>query len=628
MNDTAAHTEIQPEWGGHAPRGARSVFNRIVKEGANVPLFLSQTLVSALRDVGYNHTTSAVCEHIDNAIEWGSTEVRIYFHQHSRRGGRGRPSYKFDVIVLDNGRGMDPKVLRAVMAFGGSLRYDNREGIGRYGVGMKTAALSIGPVLEVYSWQESAAFYRMMLDTESIGNDSKNLVTLPDAEFLDSLPPEIRDTLTTPEAFPRDSSDQDLLTSHPEELTERLGPSGTLIYIPDCDRLTYRSAKSLVEHATKETARIYRRQLAAGLCLYVNNRRIEPFDPTYSLPSARHGKINGLQETTSRIICTPTVDIPESEDSHVTHPVTIRLFRLPIEDWDQQPRKVLKNDLRIYDFEGISFMRSDREVHNGRHQGIVGKWSSADHWWRLEVDFPAALDEAFGVSFNKQGVRPKSYVVDLIKKTIRDELRVVREHIKRYWSQRVTEQAQPKLSEAERRATEAEAMMATLLPQPRPRTEEEQRVLDENLRTLSVMVKREGETDDQAFERVQESRYVVVFKHDEDAAFYSVETQHGRVILTLNSAHAFFDKLYKPLSEIAARAALPGAVDDGDDDESGVDPELAKRAAEALVSLQILLLTLGRTQAEMTLNNADLHPVFRTVRKTWSNNLEVMLHQG
>ena len=55
-------------WASDAPRGGKAVLGRILKENATVPLFFGQTLIQSLRDVGYNHTTSALCEHIDNAI--------------------------------------------------------------------------------------------------------------------------------------------------------------------------------------------------------------------------------------------------------------------------------------------------------------------------------------------------------------------------------------------------------------------------------------------------------------------------------------------------------------------------------------------------------------------------------
>src|SRR5277367_6071835 len=79
---------VTPQWGAGAPRGAKTVLGRIVKEGANVPLFLGQTLINSLRDTGYNNTTSAICEHVDNAFQWGATEVRVYFNEVGK-GGKG-----------------------------------------------------------------------------------------------------------------------------------------------------------------------------------------------------------------------------------------------------------------------------------------------------------------------------------------------------------------------------------------------------------------------------------------------------------------------------------------------------------------------------------------------------------
>src|SRR4051794_40122956 len=186
QSSPAPEAQFTPQWGPDAPRGARTVLNRIIKEGANVPLFLGQTLVNSLRDLGYNNTTSAVCEHVDNAIQWGASEIRIYFNQRGKKG-----EGEVDVLITDNGQGMPPNVLKVAMSFGGSMVYDDRGGIGRYGMGMKTAALSMGPVLEVYSWQEPNAFYNMTLDVEEIGADRSNLVELPDPTLVTELPSEI-----------------------------------------------------------------------------------------------------------------------------------------------------------------------------------------------------------------------------------------------------------------------------------------------------------------------------------------------------------------------------------------------------------------------------------------------------
>src|ERR1700761_8416113 len=111
-----AEEKFNPNWASDAPRGGRAVLTRILKESATVPLFFAQTIIQSLRDVGYNTTTSALCEHVDNAIESGASEIRIYFRQHGRKG-----AYDTDVMVYDNGRGMPPNVLKVATSFGGSM---------------------------------------------------------------------------------------------------------------------------------------------------------------------------------------------------------------------------------------------------------------------------------------------------------------------------------------------------------------------------------------------------------------------------------------------------------------------------------------------------------------------------
>jgi hypothetical protein len=115
--------ETPINWSSDAPRGGRLVLNRILKENAQVPLFFAQTLIASLRDVGYSHTTSALCEHVDNAIEAGATEIRIFFRQTGKKG-----DYQIDAAVYDNGRGMEANVLKVATSFGGSMNYNNRDG--------------------------------------------------------------------------------------------------------------------------------------------------------------------------------------------------------------------------------------------------------------------------------------------------------------------------------------------------------------------------------------------------------------------------------------------------------------------------------------------------------------------
>jgi hypothetical protein len=213
-----------PSWGPDAPRGGRAVLTRLLRDEAKVPLFFAQTLVQSLRDVGYNHTTSALCEHVDNAIEAGASEVRIYFRQTGKQ-----PNQEIDVAVYDNGHGMPASVLKVATAFGGSMNYGNRSGIARFGMGMKTAALSMSPIMQLYSWQEPGAIYNMTLDVEAIGKERANLVELPEPSLLPELPDEVGDFFRKPMSFPRDKDEQQLLAGEDDDLIDHLGRSGTIV---------------------------------------------------------------------------------------------------------------------------------------------------------------------------------------------------------------------------------------------------------------------------------------------------------------------------------------------------------------------------------------------------------------
>ena len=601
-------------WGESAPKGGRAVFGRILKDGAKVPLFLGQTLINSLRDLGYSNTTSAVCEHLDNSIQWGATDVRIYFNQRGRKGEGG-----VDVLIVDNGKGMPPHVLKVAMSFGGSTVYDDRKGIGRYGMGMKTAALSMGPTLEVYSWQEPNAFYNMTLDVQEIGADRSNLIELPDPTLVTELPSEIADILTRPMVWPKDS--QDLLAENRAGLSAALGNSGTIIFIPNCDRLTYKRAQTLSEHAIREMGRVYRRQLSVGINIYVNNRLVEAFDPTFWMDDAEHTQLAELKTKKSRLVNTFAVEIPAMEDGQRVAQATVRVYALPYEEWMQLPRKVLKNDLHMFDQLLVSFvMRNDREVHIGAIPELSGKAHADSLWARVQIDFGGELDEAFGVAANKQGVRPKSYVYDLIKGQISDDITRIRESVKQYRAKQTEASGKEHLTTAEIRASEADPLQANQLPNaPAPRTEEEQKILDEAMKAFAITLKRGDETDDQAYERVKKSRYLTVFKHDEYWPFYHVDFKFGKVILTINTAHPFFTKLYEPLSNLVIDANNHESEENQMAAIQGEEPEL-------LVALQLLLLSLARTQSVLySDDDAQKRELFENFRREWSNSFRIHL---
>ncbi len=612
-----ADGEFTPQWANTSPRGGRTVLNRVLKDSQKVPLFLGQTLVNSLRDLGYNSTTSALCELVDNAIQWDATEVRIYFHQTGKKG-----SQRIDILVLDNGQGMAPNVLKVAASFGGSMVFDSRSGIGRYGMGMKSASLHLCPVLDIYSWQEPGAYYNLALDVEEIGNSRSNLIEMADPTLCDQLPSEVVDILTRPMSYPKNPQEtQTLFAESREELPERLGKSGTIIYLPECDRLSFRTAQTLAEHAVKEMGRVYRRFIDRGLKLYVNNRLVEAFDPTYWMKSARHTRVEGLTETRSRLVGSWPIDIPVSEGSDQTTRITVKLYALPYEAWSVLSRKVLKNDLHVFDDHTISFMRNDRELEIGSEPKLKLKKHPSNNWIRLEIDFNGEADEGFTVAVNKQGVRLKEYLAKAILDKISDEVISLKKAITELQSKRAALKGGSKISEAERRATDAEPLQGKQLAEI---PAEQQAALEQNLRVLAGELKRDDETDEQAFERVNSSTYLITTKHDEYRPFYTCDHKYGKIILTLNSAHPFFQRVWQPLSDLAKKADVG---QEGNEDADEMTSGVAATANEALVAIQLMLLSLARTQSQLSGHDSqsDHRQLFTKLQREWSENYQTQL---
>jgi hypothetical protein len=519
------------------------------------------------------------------------------------------------VLVYDNGRGMPPNVLKVATSFGGSLSFGNRTAIGRFGMGMKTAALSMSPVMELYSWQEPKAVYGMILDTHAIGKERANVIELPDPKFSDNLPPEIATFFSRPMSFPKDKTDQNLLAGEDDaDLWNRLGAHGTIVYMPECDRLSYATDRKLVEHATKEMARVYRRAISAGLSLYVNNRRVEAFDPTYAMASARHARVEGLKTKTSRLVDKKEVEIPLGDNKAETGKAVVKVYALPIEEWGELPRKVQRNDLHLFDGFNISILRNDREVFAGFMPGIGVPRHSVANWLRVEIDFPGILDEAFGVAANKQGVRPKGYVIDAISAKVGEEISTLTEEIKRFQSKRASERTGSAPTPSEARANEADAFLSEQLDVPLTAQEEAQ--IEANLRGLAVGLMRDGETEEQAFQRIKSSRYIIAYRSDPYWPFYHVEHKFGRIILTINTAHPFFKELYEPL--------LEWGVDREAEEEDPGEPVVAA-ARGPVVALELMLLSLARAQSVLARDNLDASKLFEVFRRSWSETYRVQL---
>src|SRR5437867_858712 len=103
--------------------------------------------ILATRDSGYKGTESAVAELIDNSLQAAARHVWINVAVHEERS-----EHPLRLSVLDDGGGMDKRTLRQSLRFGGTSRFNDRSGLGRYGMGLPNSSLSQARRVDVYSW--------------------------------------------------------------------------------------------------------------------------------------------------------------------------------------------------------------------------------------------------------------------------------------------------------------------------------------------------------------------------------------------------------------------------------------------------------------------------------------------
>jgi len=136
---------------------ARRPAMRQREAAAPVDLILADKALNSLRASGHDYC-SAVGEVFDNSLQANSNAIRLKIFTDKRVIGRN--TRKTEVVeriaIGDDGCGMDVEVLHRALQLGYSTRYNDRSGMGRFGVGAKLAGISQAQRIEIYSRQQAS----------------------------------------------------------------------------------------------------------------------------------------------------------------------------------------------------------------------------------------------------------------------------------------------------------------------------------------------------------------------------------------------------------------------------------------------------------------------------------------
>ncbi|MCB5163566.1 ATP-binding protein [Streptomyces virginiae] len=373
----------------------------MTSEGNNYRIVSPSLTVKAMRDSGYKNTAYALAELIDNSIDAKAKLVEVFACE-SPVQVAARTSHRVETIaVLDNGTGMDAEALRRALKFGDGSG-DDRKRIGRFGMGLPNSSMSQCTKLEVWSWTNGPgnAMYSY-LDLEEINKG--------------------RDDVPAPEFSP--------LPEYWRNLSLGLGSTGTLVVWTNLDRVNWHGAAATLRNTSDIIGRVYRHYLDAGTvdirmapvrdgAVIDGEYYAAPNDPLYLMASTSTPKPFDEQPMFEPF------NMGTEDQPGVAHfPITV--------DGKQHVVKVrasiARPEARRPDIEGQPWPESAKAtkdagaqpwgkharhnigislVRHGRELDLDSSWAigydPVERWWGVEIDFPPALDDVFGVTNNKQ----------------------------------------------------------------------------------------------------------------------------------------------------------------------------------------------------------------------------------
>ncbi len=449
--------------------------------------------ILATRDSGYKGTASALAELVDNAIQAGAKNIDISI---TSRGLE--PNQALEVKVLDDGCGMELATLRQALRFGGSSRFNDRRGLGRYGMGLPNSSLSQAREVVVYSWRHPDAVFATMLDVDRIARGEMNEVPVP-----------IRTTL--PGEAPTTGS-------------------GTLVHWLRCDRLDNRRASTIKQKVTAALAQTFRYYLWADVVIRVNGDPVVPIDPLF-LRSGREGQF------ATKFADDLEFELLASQEAGAqTGLVRVTFTELPVHAWHALPHEE-KRSLGISKGAGVSVVRGQREVDYGWFFMGGKRRENYDDWFRCEIQFDPVLDEAFGITHTKQQIRPQQHVLEALVPDIEAVAHALNGRVRKA---HLNLKSDERFADAERRAGERDKLLPPI-PDTTADQSEEEREFAQHLKRRHPALRRETRVGDSG------PGYRIVEDEIKELWFYKPTIVDGQVVTIMNPNHPFYKQIYKPL---------------------------------------------------------------------------------
>ena len=301
--------------------------------------------MSALREMGYDSFAS-IMDLIDNSIDAGAKVVNVNIRELSRGSG-------IDIIdIIDDGKGMDEKTLAEALKLGSKVDHlDPHKRLGKYGMGLVTASISMAKNLWVLSRSKNKPAYEATFDLDTIQRHNKFVITLKPAES--------------------------------KRVVEFLGMdgTGTLVRLSQIDRINDTNVSRFAGSLRTKLGQTYRHFLAQGVNIIVNKRRVQRYDPLM------------LDHPETEVVLDQSIDLGDG------HKATLKVVELPElgQSGDAEANIFPHNS-------GFYVVRNGREIIAGETFGFYRHHHSYSHF-RAELAYHGE-SAVFHEDIKKSSIHP------------------------------------------------------------------------------------------------------------------------------------------------------------------------------------------------------------------------------
>lgn len=342
----------------------------------------ARILIYALQHLGYDNFV-ALCDIIDNSIDANATKIKIYI---------SNKNDNFHIIIQDNGRGMDKDTLDEALKLGSDSTHDELSDLGKYGMGLSTAGLSLADKTTVLTLHEEVGIiYKSATDVEVIKKENAFVKYLGEA----------------------DEKEKVFFNSQLEKAS-----SGTIVILEKCYGVKNKNVTQFSNKLIKEIARKYR-MFMDSIQFFVNDKVVSADDPLMlsGVEKGYEAEIYSDDEYEVSWVNNVTGD-------KLNGKIHVKLVLLP-NCSDSKARELGINMAN----QGFSVLRNNREIAFG-FMPWVSKHNSYNRV-RGEISFDSSLDEAMGVNFTKNDIDMVASVDDALRHILQPQMTSMRNRILR-----------------------------------------------------------------------------------------------------------------------------------------------------------------------------------------------------